>query len=368
MGRWNVGSSQVLTYEILLMESNSMFWNLKKAKARLYRHVQKVKARLYPHVPDYLSFRKGTYRDIFLVASRRSGSTHLARILSCDRGLRFIDQPFDLFKPHTQAGRIKAAYLPSMPISQFITLSDGQGVLVRKYISSILEGGLKPLGGIERWGFPFLANRTVLKICNASPLIDWFNDQFDISIVYLLRHPIPQALSVVRNRWGITAEAYIKDEFFSNSYLDEDQSKLSHRVMSRGTYFEKAILNWCLENIVPLKYRRSEVLIITYEDLVLNPIPTTKLLSQQLGLKNIRGMLKMVRIPSQPAFSKEETKAAIREGKREFLVGRWGEQVSGKQLDDARRILETFGVFEYRVDKPIAVDQLLHFGRTPIDQ
>ncbi len=63
----------------------------------------------------------------------------------------------------------------------------------------------------------------------------------------------------------------------------------------------------------PLKYRRSEVLIITYEDLVLNPIPTTKLLSQQLGLKNIRGMLKMVRIPSQTAFSKEETKAAIRE-------------------------------------------------------
>jgi hypothetical protein len=366
--RWNVGSFQVFTYEILLMKSNSIFSIVKKAKARLFPHLKNAKGRLYPHVPDYFSYKKGTCKDIFLLASRRSGSTHLARILSCDRGVRLIDQPFDLFKPDTQAGRIKDAYLPSMPISQFITLSDGQGVLVRKYVSLILEGRLKPLGGIERWGFPFLANRTVLKICNASPLIDWFNDQFNVSIVYLLRHPIPQAMSVVRNRWGITAEAYINNEFFSSSYLDEDKRKLSHRVMSRGTYFEKAILNWCLENIVPLKHRRSEVLIITYEDVVLNPIATIKLLSQQLGLKNIRGMLQMVHIPSQPAFSKQETKAAIRAGNRDFLVGRWREKVSGELLDDARRILETFGIFEYRADSPLPVGQLLHSGRTPNQQ
>lgn len=330
--------------------------------------VKKAKARLYPCVPDYLSYKKGTYKDIFLLASRRSGSTHLSRILSCDRGVRLIDQPFDLFKPHTQAGKIKAAHLPSMPISQFITLSNGQERLVRKYISRILEGRLKPLGGIERWGFPFLANRTVLKICNASPLIDWFNDQFNVSIVYLLRHPIPQALSVMWNKWGITAEAYINNESFVRSYLDEDKSKLAHEILFRGTYFQKAILNWCLENIVPLKHRRSEVLTITYEDLVLDPIATIKLLSQQLGLKNIRSMLRMGRIPSQPPFSEEKTKAAIREGRREFLVGRWKEQVSVTQLDDARRILETFGIFEYRVDRPQPADQLLHTGRGSIDK
>ena len=334
---------------------------VKKAKARLFPHLQNAKGRLYPHVPDYFSYKKGTCKDIFLLASRRSGSTHLARILSCDRGVRYVDQPFDLFKPHTQAGRIKSTYLPSMPISQFITLSDSKEVLVRKFISLLLEGGLKPLGGIEHWGFPFLANRTVLKICNASPLIDWFNDQFNVSIVYLLRHPIPQALSVIWNKWGITAEAYLDNKLFSSSYLDEDKSKLSHRVMSRGTYFVKAILNWCLENIVPLKHRRSEVFIITYEDLVLNPIATIKLLSQQLGLKNIQGMLKMVRIPSQSAFSEDKTKAAIRERNREFLIGRWKEQVSGEQLNDARRILETFGIFEYRVDDPMPIDQLLYF-------
>ena len=330
--------------------------------------VKKAKARLYPCVPDYLSYEKGTCKDIFLLASRRSGSTHLSRILSCDRGARLIDQPFDLFKRHTQAGQIKAAHLPSMPISQFITLSDGQEMLVRKYISRILEGKLKPLGGIERWGFPFLANRTVLKICNASPLIDWFNDQFNVSIVYLLRHPIPQALSVMWNKWGITAEAYINNESFVRSYLDEDKCKLAHEVLSGGTYFQKAILNWCLENIVPLRHRRSEVLTITYEDLVLDPMGTIRLLSQRLKLKHIRDMLKIVRISSQPAFSEEKTKAAIRDGNREFLIGRWREQVSGEQLNDARRILETFGIFEYRVDKTMAVDQLLHFGRNLVDK
>ncbi|MFX0202291.1 MAG: sulfotransferase [Candidatus Hodarchaeota archaeon] len=339
------------------MESTSIFSIVSKAKVLLFPHLQDAKARLYPHVPDYLSYRRGKYKNIFLLGSRRSGSTHLSRILSCDRGVRLIDQPFDLFKPHTQVGRIKAAHLPSMPNSQFITLSDGQEVLVRKYISRILEGRLKPLGGIERWGFPFLANRTVLKICNASPLIDWFNAQFNVSIVYLLRHPISQALSVIWNKWGITARAYINNESFVRSYLDRDKSKLAHEILSKGTYFEKAILNWCLENIVPLKHCGSEVLAITYEDLVLDPVATIKLLSNRLGLKNIRGMLRMIRVPSQPAFSEEKTKDAIREGKREFLIGRWREQVSVKQLDYARRILETFGIFEYRIDSPLPAER-----------
>ncbi len=68
-------------------------------------------------------------------------------------------------------------------------------------------------------------------------------------------------------------------------------------------------------------------------------------------------MLRMVRVPSQPAFSEEKTKAAIRGGKKEFLVSRWRKQISGKQLDDARRILETFGIFEYRVDRPLPAER-----------
>lgn len=324
------------------------------------RFVRKIQVLLYPYVPNQLSYKKGKEKDIVLIASRRSGSTHVAHIISCDRGVRYVDQPFDLFKPQTRAGKIKSFYLFSAPYSQFITLSDDQEILVQEYMTLMLNGKLKHLGKIEHWRFPFLANRTVLKICNASPLIDWFNSQFDVSIVYLVRHPIPQALSVMRNKWGLTSKAYIENEDFCSSYLDEDMIKISNKVTSNGTYFEKAIVNWCLENIVPLKHSKSEILKITYEELVYNPVPTINLLSEKLNLANIQGMRRAMRIPSQAALSEERTKAAIKQEKREYLISKWTTKVSDEHLRDARTILEAFGIFEYRVDKFIAIDELLH--------
>lgn len=321
------------------------------------------KAFIEEHLPDSVFYKQGKHKNILVFASRRSGSTYLAQLLACSRGVWYVDQPFELFYPHTKTGAIKCAHLPSMPLSQFITLSDEQSHLVREYMSLILGGGLRPLGEIKRWGFPFLATRTVVKITNALPLLDWFSDHFDVSTVYLLRHPIPQALSVVRNQWGITAKAYVENIMFSCSYLDEGETRLANQVMTEGTYFQRAILNWCLENIVPLKHRRSDAIVVTYEELVLFPNDVIYLLSRQLGLPNIRCMLSKTRIPAQAHLSEEETRIAIREGKRDFLISRWREEISYEQLKDARMILETFGIFEYRADEAMPGKQLRHFGR-----
>jgi hypothetical protein len=320
------------------------------------------KAFIARRVPEGLTYRQGRHENILVFASRRSGSTYLARLLSCGRGVRYVDQPFELFYPQTDEGAIKCASLPPMPLSQFISLNEKESARVRSYTATLLNGGLRSLGRIDRWGVPFLATRTVLKITNALPLLDWFNDHCDALAVYLVRHPIPQALSVVRNEWGITAEAFLENDAFCRAYLNEDQTRLGRQILAAGSYFQQAVLNWCLENLVPLQRRRSNATVVTYEELVLFPEETIAWLAEALSLSNVKGMLSMVREPQQAKLSEKRTRTAIRQGKRERLISRWGEVVTGEEREDAREILEAFGIFEYRVDDVLPTGKLLRFG------
>ena len=332
------------------------------SKRRILERIKtKMQRALYPLVPSALSFKKGRDKDIILLASRRSGSTHLSWLLAYHQGIRLIDQPLAVFQTNTQAGKIKRLYLPAMPYSQFISLSPEQEILVYNYVSMLLRGKLKPLGEVPVWDFPFLSNRTVIKECDSLPLIDWFNKKFDVSIIYLTRHPISQSLSVVRNKWGITADAYLKNEIFSSLYLSAEKIKLVRDVLSKGTYFDQAMVNWCLENLVPLKYRKSVAYRVTYEELALNPRATIEWLSGQLNLPHSNGVYELIKTPSQSALSDKRTKDAIREGEREYLINKWQKMVSPNELDSAKYILGAFDIYDYRVDESRPASHLIYF-------
>ncbi|NES18730.1 MAG: hypothetical protein F6K41_07310 [Symploca sp. SIO3E6] len=305
-------------------------------------------------------YRQGEDKNIFLFSSRRGGSTLLAQLISYQQGIRYVDQPFDLFQSHTKAGKTKLHYLPAVPNSQFIALSSEEESLVKEYVSLLLKGKLKYLGGLERFKFPFLANRTLLKICNASPLIDWFNANFNILTCYLVRHPIPQSLSVMKNQWGITAEAYLNNEKFIDSFLNHEQVNQAHKILREGTYFQKAILNWCLENLVPLKYCSSNVLKITYEELVLNPANLIPLISTKLNIEDGKEIMRRVEKPSRSSkLSEQKARKAILEGDKEKIVSRWMKQVSAEQLNEAKVILELFEIIAYKTDDYLPVSTLL---------
>jgi hypothetical protein len=284
--------------------------------------------------------------------------------LAYHQGIRLIDQPLTVFETNTRVGKIKSLYLPAMPYSQFISLSPEQEIIVYNYISMLLQGKFKPLGEVPVWNIPFLSNRTVIKECDSMPLIDWFNRKFDVSIIYLTRHPIPQSLSVVRNKWGITANAYLENENFCTFYLNAEKIKFARNLLSKGTYFDKAMVNWCFENLVPLKNCESEILRITYEELVLNPRATIEWLSNQLNLVHSNGIYEIINIPFQSALSEERTKDAIRKGEREYLINKWQKMVLPNQLDSAKDILEAFAICDYCVNESRPAPHLIRFANT----
>ena len=309
-------------------------------------------------LPGSLMYRQGERPNILLFSSRRGGSTYLAGLIACEPSMRFVDQPFDMTPLGLQRNPVIEAHLPHKLLSQFISLSDSDADKVRSYMRLLLDGGLREMSP------PYLLprNRTILKIVNAIPLVDWFAEQFEVLIIYLVRHPIPQALSVVKTDWPITAQAYLENPVFSGKYLSPSQRQAGASIMQKGTHLEKAVLNWVLENLYPLKYASRIDLTLTYEELVLFPTMAIDLVARTLELENVAGMRARVDTPSRSSrFSDRETNDAIARSDRESLVGRWLSKVDNSTRDRIGGILNAFDILEYSVDGPLPNERLCHF-------
>jgi hypothetical protein len=317
-----------------------------------------VKRFAYGLIPQSLLYRQGEKPNIIMLSSRRGGSTHLAELIATEHGMRLIDQPFDLHHPGTLETRIRSKFLPPMLMSQFIAMNNGEAERVRKYLHLILNGKLKHLSGPEF----ARKNRTLLKVVNALPLADWFAEEFPAHVVYLIRHPVSQGLSVVENHWGITTEAYLRNEFFVHTYLNQVQLNKGFEILNSGTYLEKAVLNWICENLVPMKHARFIDLFITYEELVLRPAEMISRIAASLGLTDVPAMQKRIKSPSVSVrFSSQSTLEAIRNSDNQFLLSKWKHSVSEEELDKIQELLDLFGIDEYNVRDILPNTRLLHF-------
>jgi hypothetical protein len=303
-------------------------------------------------------FEKRAKKDIFLIATRRGGSTIVAQVLASGDNIRYVDQPFDIFEPHSLQGAIKSKHLPNRFLSQFIVLNKVEEEQVKKYIHKLRKGKLRPLYQINPWN----AKTSVLKIVNASALIDWFKENFDVHIIYLLRHPFAQALSIIKNNWGITVPAFLNNDRFSNKIITKDQYQLSLNLMDSGSNWEKAVLNWCYENIYPFKYSKCEKLIVTYEELILNPRKIIDHFSHKYRLPLKDKMLETLSKPSFSSnFSESTTLNAITTQNSPYLLSRWQTELTTEEKNQGQEILNLFGIDIYNSKSVLPHNRFLLF-------
>lgn len=314
-------------------------------------------------LPDSIYYKQSSRPNILLFSSRRGGSSYLAGLISREPGMRFIDQPFDLNYYDQRGKDIRNSYLPSQESSQFISLSVSQIGKVRSYMSLLLDGSLRDMSD------PYFSprNRTILKICNASPLVDWFSEFPDVATIYLVRHPLAQALSVVRANWAMTSGAYLNNAKFAEKYLSSSQRRVGLRIAESGTHLEKAVLNWILENLYPLRHSQRIDLTLTYEELVLFPRLAISLMAERLNLRAKSRMLKRVTAPSwSRQFSDTQTNQAIRRNDRSFLVQKWIPKVDAPMKHLIHQMLEMFDIDEYSVESPMPNERIRHFKETAL--
>jgi len=305
-------------------------------------------------------YEQGDDKNICLFSTRRGGSTFLMELIAANRGIRFCDQPFSLKSSLT--GQIR--YLPISDRSQAISLDEDDEAMVRVYLEQIFAGTLNVQAPWQFWrrDFDFLAHRMVLKIVDAKGIIDWIDQHFPVDIVYSTRHPIPTVLSIMRNQWELTARAYLQDRDFVRNYLDPDQLAYAEDLLTRGTLFQKHILNWCLENLVPLRLldQRPHWLYLSYEELTLNPGETIEKLAQHLHLADIKRMHEKITKPSKSTrtLSTSGARTAIRAGSGREIISRWRQELPRQEERVAFDILErlNIGLYQFGSDLPVGCE------------
>lgn len=304
--------------------------------------------------------QKPLKRPIVIFSSRRSGSTLLAEMIGSEKGINVSDQPFDLwhFNPYSQR-------LPNPYLNKFVDLTPEEETLILHYSRDLFAGKIRVYTRWKLWDpdYNFVVNRMVFKILSAKYLMDWFDENFDIDVIYQLRHPIPYALSVIRLNWGCTAEAFLRSDAFVKRFLDSDKLEACHYFLEHGTPLQKHVLEWGLENVFPLSiFKARDWLTLTYEELVMRPEQSCKLLAERFSLT---AREKMIRHISNPSVSttNEYSSEQIKRGNADILLKRWIDKVDPGEAKEAIDILkQLLDINVYSWNSPFPSEMLCQFG------
>jgi hypothetical protein len=274
-------------------------------------------------------------------------------LLMSQPGFKYCDEPFNL---RTRAVR------DQIGLSQWHELYNWNNRdVIEKYIRSFIRGHpchakLKHVHPFSRDYRP-ITHRIVFKILHAGEdQMEWFKRIFKGRIVFLLRHPIPVSLS--RKDYP-RLDTFIKSDF--KRHFKREQIEFAHTLLADGgSKLERGVLSWCLQNAVPLKSRQKDWIVITYEQLVLEPEIVISHLAGRLELTHVDRMLKRLGRPSATTWqSEEKTRNTIAGSeKKSWLIDRWRERVPESEERSLMKILDRFDIDAYFFKSSIPADDL----------
>ncbi len=295
------------------------------------------------------SHEPGEKNDVALFAARRGGSTWLMQVIGAAEGFRTLDQPFSVMTANLTPGHYRK--IPKYPYGEIVAPAPDEFDELRPYVESLLAGQLPVNAPYRFWasGFRWRTNRQLLKIVGAKSIAGWLDDEFDLDVVVLTRHPITQSLSCLRNGWTLTARAFLDNPRFVERWLGGGLEGRCHDIFEGGSELDRFVLNWALENVAILHEAPSRPWLVTsYEATVLEPDSVLEQLDSYLGLGGVEPLRQAVQRPSRSSrLSTGERIEAMRSGDSGVLLKRPLESIEVEARVRAMRIVEELGIDLY---------------------
>ena len=95
--------------------------------------------------------------------------------------------------------------------------------------------------------YDFRTNRLCVTMVNTKAWMGWFEDKFEnVKIIYYLRHPLPQSLSIIKNRWAVTTPYYLNDEWFVDNFMTGSLVDYVKGTLNHGNALINYVTNWCV--------------------------------------------------------------------------------------------------------------------------
>jgi hypothetical protein len=299
-------------------------------------------------------YRPGPKPPIALFCTRRGGSTWLMEIIGANRGVLPLNQPLEILTPNLTPHQYKR--LPKFDMGQIVHPDPSQERELRAYTDDLMAGRIRVNAPHAFWrrGFQFRTDRLLLKIVDAKAMIDWFDATYHPDIAYLVRHPVPQSMSCIRNGWATTTKAYLRNEWFVDEVLaDPKLLSYAHSVDDSGTDLERFVLNWVVENLYPLRVlaERPHWLALSYEECVTDQDTTLRRVGERLDVGDTDRMRQAaLRLSGSSSLSDGGSVAAIRTGDRDEQVSGWLARTTAEDMTRVARVLDTFGITLYAAD------------------
>jgi len=304
-----------------------------------------------------------SWPPILLFTSRRSGGTWLAEVLSRQKGVLFVNEPTETGKYDHWA--IRRGVFPANILSQGgIPVSEEDTEWVISFFRKIIEGKIRIQSPWNpfRPTFHFRTDRVLIKTHVTKPYIEEICLSFPKALViWLVRHPIPQARSARRVGSRITAGTYLQIPKIRRE-LSEEQHRASSKVLEDGDLDELMLLDWCLENLIPARRFNSipNGILVSYEELVIDREHVFELLAEKCGFvapwdperhdgpsASTRGRGKARAI--QDAL-RGDTEA------RRTLIESWVDSVQPRIVGQCQRLLDVFEIDLYTGSRPMIRD------------
>lgn len=315
---------------------------------------QQLKYNLYNLFRVFTSIhRPSKLPHVFLFTTPRSGSTWLMELIWSQPGFKAVNEPFDLRVPLVR----KHLGLDTWEKLQ----NDTSLPLVQRYIEGYCANKIhttEPAPWLNRYYKP-ITRRIVFKVIHGGEdRLNWFRDTFNGRIVFFIRHPIAVTLS---RKELPRLKAHINSDF--SRHFTATQLELAASIIHDGSELQKGVLDWCFQNALPLRDRQEDWVVLSYEQLVLQPEPVVEYLAEKLMLPDKKRMVELLgRASGVKRKSNEETKRLLEgnssDSKRQSLVSKWKNRVSDEEEQDAMRILEVFGINAYRFGSFVPIHDL----------
>ncbi len=288
---------------------------------------------------------------IFICGSPRSGTTWLTEMLNYQNTYRFVGEPFT-------AGLVPMCN--SFALRQYLRPNDDDP----RYLAparKIFAGKIRNAwcDNPNRCSFP---RGRFVKDVRTTLLLKWFRTHFAaMPIVYIMRHPFAVAASRVRlgyrtDMWTM----YPRQPALMADHL----APFADLLAEPKSPFACHVLDWCVENYVPLRQLQPGDVITVYYERIASDESALRGLFGQLKLPVTDELEKHLHRPSLSTMAKERKNSPFRQG---VGLGAWRRSVAPEDAAAGLRILEAFGLEKLYQDGAGAanVAAARTFGRPP---
>lgn len=281
----------------------------------------------------WFNYKSGRYKEVvWIIGDGRSGTTWVSDIINYDKRFRELFEPFHpdwvqamSFLEYHQYIRPQHASAKFDAIAQAVFSGNFYHPRIDRTSKKLLYGGL------------------LLKDISTNLFAYHVHQKFrNVKTVLLMRNPFAVAVSKYKKKewnWMNEPEKFLQQEFLYQDYLKPFEA-LIKEVSQSDDYILKQVLIWSVINYVPLKqFKKEELCVIFYENLVLNPNEETARILDELGLSSGSNAVKIPQsLIDKPSIVSEKRSMPFSE-----TLNLWRNEVSETQLTKGREILEQFG-------------------------